>query len=356
MTKKDPRKDNESGFGEYKEAPGGGTPVGKGTKHPEGAGRGGYNNAGRPGHRESDQPRTEDGKFTYNAVNGKELKEISKVDGHSRGTTIPPTLTGGENGHQYYADKDHKEILEGAESGAPGYTLFEKNAELVGKDWKIKLASRDFVESMQEYVVNEKGKEWAEKHGMDAKYFDGLKSGKFGEFKDTDTEKMKSKVGRHGAEEKAAIAEAKKEGTAGEQLVEAKPGSSDEATGVKTMGKTKERISEEEAAKRKEKPATTRDEDYKDDTSDYEPEAPKDEEVQEIASELGDVENLKDFEEVAEDNEDASDSDFESAIRKMSDADVADLARQARERLAGITVLPKNDREAVIEYFNDWID
>lgn len=94
-----------SNFGEYNEDRGGGTPVGPSTKYSGDKGRGAYTRLGQPGHRDEEQPRTDDGKFTYNAVNGKELKEISKVHGKSRGTTVPPTLTGGVNGIQYYKSK-----------------------------------------------------------------------------------------------------------------------------------------------------------------------------------------------------------------------------------------------------------
>lgn len=65
-------------IGTYKESTGGGTPLKKGEKlrdHPE-------------AHRVS-QPRDEEGKFTYNAVNEKPLKY-----GPSRGVTIPPFLKG----------------------------------------------------------------------------------------------------------------------------------------------------------------------------------------------------------------------------------------------------------------------
>ena len=63
-------------MGNYKMATGGGDPLPKGEKlkdHPE-------------AHR-VDQPRDEDGKFTYNSANFMELKS-----GKSRGTTIPPMI------------------------------------------------------------------------------------------------------------------------------------------------------------------------------------------------------------------------------------------------------------------------
>ena len=65
-------------IGNYTESTGGGTPLKKGEKlkdHPEA--------------KRVMQPRDEDGQFTYNSVNGKELKY-----GPSRGTTVPPFLRG----------------------------------------------------------------------------------------------------------------------------------------------------------------------------------------------------------------------------------------------------------------------
>lgn len=67
-------------MGEFQEAPGGGTPLPKGKKAPS--------KEWIRTHRKS-QPRDENGQFTYNAVNGKELKY-----GPSRGTTISPLLKG----------------------------------------------------------------------------------------------------------------------------------------------------------------------------------------------------------------------------------------------------------------------
>lgn len=69
---------NEQKIGNYMESTGGGTPLKKGEKlkdHPEA--------------KRVQQPRDEDGKFTYNAVNRKPLKY-----GPSRGTTIVPFLKG----------------------------------------------------------------------------------------------------------------------------------------------------------------------------------------------------------------------------------------------------------------------
>lgn len=89
-------KDTEGGnFGHYKEYNGGGSPKGGvwgGTN-----GRVGWSkrqSMGEVGANESrkDQPRTSDGKFTYNSVNGKETEY------EARGKTVNPLLTGGVNG------------------------------------------------------------------------------------------------------------------------------------------------------------------------------------------------------------------------------------------------------------------
>lgn len=84
-----------SNFGNYKEENGGGTPKGGvwgGTDGRVGwAERESRGEVSGSDHRES-QPRTKDGKFTYNSVNGKETKY------ESRGETVNPLLTGGKNG------------------------------------------------------------------------------------------------------------------------------------------------------------------------------------------------------------------------------------------------------------------
>ena len=94
--KKSSIKDTEkSGFGEYKEYNGGGSPKGGGWGGQDG--RVGWkkrvaNGEVKGGEHRQNQPRTDDGKFTYNSVNGKETKY------ESRGETVNPLLTGGVNG------------------------------------------------------------------------------------------------------------------------------------------------------------------------------------------------------------------------------------------------------------------
>lgn len=86
----------DSGFGKYDEAKGGGTP--RGGVYGGQSGRVGWDertkNESLPqgAHRE-EQPRTADGQFTYNSVNGKKRK----YDYHGKGDTVNPLLTGGKN-------------------------------------------------------------------------------------------------------------------------------------------------------------------------------------------------------------------------------------------------------------------
>ena len=81
-----------SGFGKYKEGVGGGGSPERGdpTKHGHGV-----NSDYRQANNDTMQPRTNDGKFTYKSVNG---QSIDSKYGPSRGKTVNPLLTGGENG------------------------------------------------------------------------------------------------------------------------------------------------------------------------------------------------------------------------------------------------------------------
>lgn len=82
-----------TGFGEYGESTGGGHPFEKGNSNTRTTQENGKKRkAENP---TTSQPRTSDGKFTYKSVNG---KSIDPKYGPSRGKTVPPTLTGGENG------------------------------------------------------------------------------------------------------------------------------------------------------------------------------------------------------------------------------------------------------------------
>lgn len=100
-----------SGFGQYQEGVGGG--ASPKAKDPQQRGPG-VNSEHRKEHNDTMQPRTDDGKFTYKSVNG---QSIDPKYGPSRGKTVNPLLTGGENGvkiNDYY-DKQGN-LQEGVES------------------------------------------------------------------------------------------------------------------------------------------------------------------------------------------------------------------------------------------------
>lgn len=139
-------------IGTYKESTGGGTPLAKGEKlkdHPEA--------------RRVQQPRDEEGKFTYNAVNRKPLK-----DGPSRGTTLPPFLKGNVKMKDVIDEKD--------------VTIYN------GKTYfaSIKMTKEELIESCREYIEG-KG------------------------FKNIEDKKAESKKGAKSSIEKAKIA-SKQEG------------------------------------------------------------------------------------------------------------------------------------------------
>lgn len=105
MAKYKPNKDKKShvkkiqeteggNFGQYGEATGGGHPFEAGNSNTRTTQENGKlrqsENAGK-----TNQPRTGDGKFTYKSVNG---KSIDPKYGPSRGKTVNPLLTGGQNG------------------------------------------------------------------------------------------------------------------------------------------------------------------------------------------------------------------------------------------------------------------
>ena len=82
-----------SGFGEYDESTGGGKPFEAGNSNTRTTRENGKERQAK--NPTTNQPRTNDGKFTYKSVNG---QSIDPKYGPSRGVTVPPTLTGGENG------------------------------------------------------------------------------------------------------------------------------------------------------------------------------------------------------------------------------------------------------------------
>jgi len=180
-------KDTEGGnFGQYDEHKGGGTPRGGvwGGK----SGRVGWDEREKSGelpqnaHRE-DQPRTKDGKFTYNSVNGKETKY------ESRGETVNPLLTGGENGVKIEQAKKEFSDKQGSLYDKYKDKWYQKGSEMItkeGKKYTVKLSANDIWEiarvsfNIQTNAFN-----------YEPENFD------------------KSKAGRHSKEEKVGIQEAK---------------------------------------------------------------------------------------------------------------------------------------------------
>lgn len=184
FTKKKIQDTENSNFGNYQEGVGGG-----GSPEPKNPAQRapGVNSEYREENNDTMQPRTDDGKFTYKSVNG---KSIDPKYGPSRGKTVNPLLTGGENGIKI-ADVE-KEFS--SESGAYWDKYkdkwYRKGGEVVtGGDFKVRVASDAVWEvAKRKYNISEGG-------------FEGEKS----TFDET-------KKGRRSGEEKAAVAQAKSAG------------------------------------------------------------------------------------------------------------------------------------------------
>ena len=202
-------KDTEgANFGNYKEANGGGTPRGGiwGGK----SGRVGWSNRVQtenvPENGREDQPRTDDGKFTYNSVNGKE----TKYDG--RGETVNPLLTGGKNGIKIEDAKKEFEQKSGKIWDLLKDKVFAKGSlrvGKVGKKYKVQVSTND-AWTMSKYSIDAKTGTFAGEEGN-----------------------WQNKKGRHTKQEKKAKKEAFKKRT--EKYVEsAKPHG-----GIMQMGENK---------------------------------------------------------------------------------------------------------------------
>lgn len=129
-----------SKFGQYAESRGGGSP--KGGMYGGENGRVGWTKRILNGevtgnqHRKK-QPRTDDGKFTYNSANGKPLKQ------KSRGVTVNPLLTGGKNGIKIKDVEAQFAAKKGRYYDRFKNNAYQKKTMLVtreGKKWVIKLS------------------------------------------------------------------------------------------------------------------------------------------------------------------------------------------------------------------------
>lgn len=123
----------KSGFGKYTEENGGGTPIG--GVYGGGDGRGIWKKNGSPGHRDS-QPRTNDGKFTYNSVNGKTISTNK-----SRGKTVNPLLTGGVNGIKISDVEKEFGTEQGAIWDKYKDKWYRKGGEIVTTDLKTRVSA-----------------------------------------------------------------------------------------------------------------------------------------------------------------------------------------------------------------------
>ena len=167
-------KDTEnSNFGNYDEANGGGTP--RGGVWGGRSGRVGWQEREDSGdlpegaHRE-EQPRTADGKFTYNSVNGKE----TKYDG--RGKTVNPLLTGGENGIKIDDVKSQFSAKSGNLYDKYSGKWYQKGSEKItkqGKKFVTKISSDDVWEIAKYSFDISKGE-----FGGEGKAFEQSKSGR----------------------------------------------------------------------------------------------------------------------------------------------------------------------------------
>lgn len=130
-----------SGFGKYQEAVGGGgSPEAKDPlqRAP------GVNSSFRKQNNDTMQPRTNDGKFTYKSVNG---EAIDPKYGPSRGKTVNPLLTGGENGIMIEdVEKDFSNKY-GAYWNKYKDSWYKKGGEIVTTgDFKVRVAAETIWE------------------------------------------------------------------------------------------------------------------------------------------------------------------------------------------------------------------
>lgn len=187
FTKKKIQDAENSGFGKYEEGNGGGTPIG--GVYGGGHGRGIWKKAGSPGHRDA-QPRTKDGKFTYNSVNGKTI-----TTGESRGKTVNPLLTGGVNGVKIEDVEKQFSEKSGAYWDKYKKNWYKKGGEFALGDAKTHVAAEAIWETAKKAYDVEKGEFKGE-----SKVFDEIKKGK-----KTAEEKTAAQKAQKTGEEQAVI-------------------------------------------------------------------------------------------------------------------------------------------------------
>lgn len=190
-----------TGFGDYEESTGGGKPFEAGNSNTRTTRENGKTRqANNP---TTNQPRTEDGKFTYKSVNG---KSIDPKYGPSRGVTVPPTLTGGQNGIKI----EDVEKQFGTKSGAYWDKYKDNWYNVGGKIVTVGLSTKISAKAIWDM----------------AKEYDSS----LGEYKG-ESENWKTKAGVKSKAEKEAIGKAKSEKA--QQNVIAKEGGIEQVGGSK---------------------------------------------------------------------------------------------------------------------------
>lgn len=160
-SKKKIQETEDSGFGKYEENTGGGTPMGQGGKYAKG-GRGVWKDEyDKKPKRDEGQPRTSDGKFTYNSVNGKGLKY------ESRGKTVNPLLTGGENGIMIDDVEKGFSKQSGAYWDKYKDSWYTKGGEIVTTDLKTRIAAETIWNLAKKKYDTVKGEFQGESHVFD---------------------------------------------------------------------------------------------------------------------------------------------------------------------------------------------
>lgn len=201
-----------SNFGKYSEDTGGGKPFSTSNTRTTRE-----NGEYRQANNDTKQPRTDDGKFTYKSVNG---KSINPEYGPSRGKTVNPLLTGGENGIYIEDIKDKKtgEVKKGvasqfAEKSGEYWDKYKdkwyrKGSEVIlGKDTRTRVAGEDIWE-----IARQRYDKVAQEFGGKIEWDDGMKVWvATEEGKESDTFK-EVKKGRKTEAEKAAATTASKTG------------------------------------------------------------------------------------------------------------------------------------------------
>ena len=174
-----------SGFGQYGTDVGGGGSPNSGPKDEEGKGP---NSKYRKENNDTMQPRTNDGKFTYKSVNG---KSINPKYGPSRGKTVNPLLTGGENGVMIDQVENEFSKKSGEYWNKFKNKWYQEGSEVITNDLKTRVAARPIWETTKEFSER-KGEFRGESHD-----FDQVKVGR----KSKDEKTARENVAKNGEEQ-----------------------------------------------------------------------------------------------------------------------------------------------------------